>query len=117
MRRSSVFTALGIMAITATTFAGPAKTKEAWVTGQIEAFDGASRSVVVKQGTHELTFVLASDVSLTRGQKTLQAGDLTGNVGRQVKIRYTTTAGTKVADRIEVSESAPAHSPTAPPKK
>lgn len=117
MRRSSLFTALGILAVAATTFAATPKTHEAWVTGQIERFDAASNSVVVKQGAHELTFVLASDVSVVQGKETLQPRDLAGDVGRQAKIRYTTAAGSRVAHVIQVSDAAPAHSPKAPPKR
>jgi hypothetical protein len=106
MRRLLPFTALGILVLSATTFAAPAKPREAWATGQIERVDTAANSVVVKQGTHEMTFVLASDAHVMQGKKVLQAADLAGDVGRQVKVRYTTNAGTKLADRIEVSARA-----------
>ncbi len=102
MRRLFSFTALGILTLAATTFAAPAKSREAWATGQIERVDSAANSVVVKQGTHEMTFVLASDAHVIQGKKMLQPADLAGDVGRQVKVRYTSSADTKLADRIEV---------------
>jgi len=117
MRRLSLFTVLGILAVGAATSAAAPKPHEAWATGQIERFDGAANSVVVKQGTHEMTFVLAPHVSVIQGKKTLQPRDLTGDVGHQAKIRYTTNAGTKLADRIEVSDVAPAHSEKVPVTK
>ena len=78
----------------------------------IQHVDEVARSVVVKQGSHEMTFVLASDAHLLQGKKTLQTSDLAGDIGHHVKVRYTMNAGNKVADRIEVSESLPAKSHT-----
>ena len=36
-----------------------AKTPEAWSTGVLQTVDPAARSLVVKQGAHEMTFELA----------------------------------------------------------
>ena len=116
MRCSLPITALGILALAATTFAAPAKHPEAWPTGQIERVDTAANSVVVKQGTHEMTFVLAADAHVMQGKKVLQPADLAGDVGRQVKVRYTKNADTKLADRIEVSAPA-AKAPATTAKK
>ena len=114
MRRKSLLTVLGMLVVAATTFAAPAP-RPAWATGKLSSFDAAAKKVVVKQGTHDMTFVLAPTAQLLQGKKALQPTDLTGDVGRNVKIRYTMAGGTRTADRIEVSEPAPA--PTAPPKK
>ena len=103
MRRILPFTALGILALAATTLAAPAKPHEAWATGQIERVDTTANSVVVKQGTHEMTFVLAADAHVMQGKKIIQPADLANDVGHQVKVRYTKNADTKLADRIEVS--------------
>ena len=112
MHRSPLLAILGTLAFTATTFAAQTKPREAWATGQIQHVDEVARSVVVKQGSHEMTFVLASDAHLLQGKKTLQTSDLAGDIGHHVKVRYTISAGNKVADRIEVSETAPAKSHT-----
>ena len=48
-------------------------------------------------------FTLTSDAHLVQGKKTLQASDLTNDVGRNVKVRYRMDGSTKVADRIEVA--------------
>ena len=105
--RTPLLTTLGILALCASTFAAPAKPRQTWAAGQLERFDPSSKTVVVKQGTHEMTFVLASDARLMQGKTTLQANDLTTDVGRQVKVRYTKNASTLTADRIEVAAPAP----------
>jgi hypothetical protein len=117
MRRLSVFTALGMLAVAATTYAAPGKAREAWASGQLERFDATTKSVVVKQGTHEMTFTLAPDARLMQGKKALQPTDLTGDVGRHVKIRYTTNGANKVADRINVVETTTAHASNTPKKR
>ena len=103
MRSFSIATSLGVLALAATTaFAAPAK-KEAWATGQIGRVDTSARSVVVKQGTHEMTFALAPDATLTQGATTIQLADLAADAGKAVKVRYTLNGTTKLADRIQVA--------------
>jgi hypothetical protein len=119
MRRSSLISAamaFGMLAIAATTFAGPAKPRETWAAGQIARVDVSAKSVVVMQGAHEMTFALASDAQLMQGKKSLRPEDLSADVGRHVKVRYTTNAGTKLADRIDVSDAAPKAPAKAPAK-
>jgi hypothetical protein len=95
---------LGMLAIASASFAAPARE---WAAGDLEKFDAAANSVVVKQGTHEMTFTLASDARLMEGKKALKPADLAGDIGRHVKIRYTGTT-TRVADRIELQSATPA---------
>ncbi len=109
MRRISLLAVLGMLVVASTAFAAPAAT---WATGKISRFDAAAKTIVVKQGTHDMTFVLAPTVQLVQGKKTVLPTDMTA--GRTVKIRYTTSGTTKTADRVEVSDPAPA---PAPPKK
>jgi len=116
MRRLSMFAALGVLAVTATTYAAPAKPREAWASGKLDRFDATAKSVVVKQGAHEMTFTLAPDAHLMQGKKSLQPSDLTADIGRQVKIRYTSNGSTMVADRIEVTGTTPAQASNAPTK-
>jgi hypothetical protein len=109
MQRTSLLTAVGFFALAGAALAGPAtKTHTAWASGRIARVDSAAHSVVVKQGTHELTFVLAANATLVQGGKTLSPGDLASDVGRAVKVRYSSTAGSKVADRVEVAQAATA---------
>jgi len=110
MHRSSFVALVGTLALTATMFAAPTKPKEEWATGQIARVDTTAKSVVVKQGTHEMTFVLASDAQLMAGKKTFQAADLANDIGRHVKVRYTTQSGTNTANRLEIVEAPPAKS-------
>lgn len=107
MRRHSIVMTLGMLGIAAASFGAPAKAQEAWATGSLEKFDATAKSVVLKQGTHEMTFTLGADARLMQGTKTLQASDLTADAGRRVRIRYTLDGATKVADRIEVQGNAP----------
>ena len=106
MQRTSLLTAIGFLAIAGAALAGPAaKTHTAWASGRIARVDSTARSVVVKQGTHELSFVLAANAVVMQGGKTLSPGDLASDVGRAVKVRYSATAGSKVADRVEVAQA------------
>ena len=121
MRRSSVVTILGSLAVVAATFATPAKISaqaksapaktaaakphEDWAAGKIERFDASANTVVVKQGSHEMTFVLAPDAHVMLGKKAVQAADLAGDTGKQARVRYTTQSDKKIADRIEIQET------------
>ena len=116
MRRLSTFTALGILVVSGMAYAAPAKTQEAWASGNLDRFDSAAKSVVVKQGTHEMTFVLASDAHLMQGKTAIQPSDLSADVGKKIKVRYTANGGTKVADRIEIVEAGAAHTSKAKTK-
>ena len=116
MRMKSITSAFGILALAATTaMAAPAK-KEAWATGHLGSVDTSARSVVVKQGKHEMTFNLSPDATLTQGATTIQLSDLAADAGKPVKIRYTVSGNTKVADKVEVSAPA-AHAAATPKKK
>ena len=121
MRRSSVVTILGSLAVVAATFATPAKISaqaksapaktaaakphEDWAAGKIERFDASANTVVVKQGSHEMTFVLAPDAHVMLGKKAVQTADLASDAGRQARVRYTTQSDKKIADRIEIQET------------
>ena len=86
----------------------PKPAPSAWATGKIQSFDANAKMLVVKQGSHEMSFVLTPTAQLLQGKKPLQPSDLTSDVGRNAKIRYSMSAGTRSADRIEISEPAPA---------
>ena len=122
MRRSSVVAILSSLAMIATIFASPAKlsaqaksappdktaaakTHEEWAAGKIERFDASANTVVVKQGTHEMTFVLAPDAHVMLGKKVVQTADLASDAGKQARVRYTTQSDKKIADRIEIQET------------
>ena len=115
MRRTTIAATLGMLAFAATSFAAPAKPVESWATGQLERYDPAAKSLVVKQGAHEMTFTLKSDAQLMQCKKTVQASDLTSDVGHNVKVRYKMDGNTKLADRIEIASAAPTTKPAAKP--
>ena len=62
--------------------------------------------MVVKQGKHEMTFQLSPDATVTMGKTTIQPADLSSDIGKAVKVRYTVNGTSKIADRIEVTEAA-----------
>ena len=70
----------------------------------------------MKQGSHEMTFALANDAQLVHGTTALSLDDLSSNVGRPVKVRYSTAAGTKLASRVEVRAGATDPAPRTPHK-
>ena len=117
MHRHSLVMTLGMLGIAAASFGAPAKVTEAWATGSLEKFDATAQSVVVKQGTHEMTFALGTEARLMEGKKTLQTSDLTGDIGRRVKVRYTMSGATRLADRIEVQGNAPVRAAAAATKR
>jgi hypothetical protein len=104
MQRSS---SLGLVAALAfSTVASAAPTKhEAWAAGRLARVDTTAKSVVVTQGSHEMTFVLEDNAQLVHGKQSLDVNTLAGDVGHPVRVRYTLSKGTRVADRIQVSES------------
>ncbi len=114
MRRSSLFAVLGMLAMAATTFAAQARPAAVWATGKIERFDANAKTIVIKQGTHEMTFALAPDAQLVQGKKALKLTDLSSEVGHSIKVRYTEHAGTKTASRVEVLAPAPVKTVKAP---
>lgn len=115
MRRFSLFMFITMLTFTATAWAAPAKAREAWASGQLERVDATARSVVLKQGTHEMTFVLASTAQLMEGKRAVTLDDLSHALGHGVKVRYSVKGSEKIADRLEVAM--PATTPTAPATK
>jgi hypothetical protein len=116
MFRTPLLATVGLLALAATTFAGPAKPHETWASGKIERVDTGAKSLVVTQGTHEMTFVLAADAHLTQGKKSVTPAELGSEVGHTVKVRYTTSGTQRIADRVEVADATPAPTKTAAKK-
>ena len=113
MNRSSFVAVIGALALAVTTVTLAAKPKEEWASGQIARVDLAAKSVVIKQGSHEMTFALAPDAQVMAGKKTLQTTDLSNGVGKHVKVRYTTQGSSKIANRLEIAETAASSKPMA----
>jgi len=107
-------TATGSAAPTAKPTAKPAHM--ATMSGTIEKFDPATGTLTLKEGTQEVSFVLASTAKIREGSMTLAAADLVKAVGRQARVRYTGSGGTRTAEQVIVSGGAMArkssHSPS-----
>ena len=71
-----------------------------WAGGTIVRADAASRTITVKQGLDEQTYVLATDAELLAGKKTLPATDLATGVGQRVTIKYALDGTTRTASRV-----------------
>lgn len=107
MTTTPLLATIGFLAMTGAAFAGPPKRIESWTSGQIARFDAAAQTVVIKQGTHEMTYQLAHDAKVLVGGHTQPSTTLGADVGREVRVRYSTAGLRRVADRLEVG-SAPA---------
>ncbi len=112
MLRSTIATALTTLAaigLAATTFAAPARPAKSttpaarWASGQVERFDQAAGTLVLKQGSHEMTFTLAKDARLTEGRKSIAQSDLGAAVGHKARVHYTTEGAQKTAHAVEVT--------------
>ena len=111
MQRPSPLAFVAALAFATLASAAPVP-HEAWASGHLARVDASAKSVVVTQGKHEMTFVLGSKVQLTSGHQSIDTAALARDIGRPVRIRYTLSNGTKVADQIQVS---PGRATVAPP--
>ena len=111
--RRSLMAILGGVILSAAAFAAPAKTPAAWSSGVIERFDSVERSLVVKQGSHQMTFTVSPTAQILEGKTTLTPDALASNVGHHVKVHYTMANAARVADRVEVT-AAPAQTSKPP---
>lgn len=116
MDRTPLFSLVAFIALSGAAFAGTPAKHSAWASGRIARVDGAAHSVVVAQGKKEITFTLASDAKVTHDGKSLTPGDLPGEVGHAVKVRYSMNAGSRTADLVQVG-AMPAHAVTPKAKK
>jgi hypothetical protein len=105
--RISILTAVGLFALAGAALAGPATAPQTWAAGTIARVDLATRSLVVAQGTHAMTFVVGDQVRITMGRKRVSESELASDVGRRVKIRYRSGPAGRVADMV-VIDGAPA---------
>jgi hypothetical protein len=76
---------------------------ESSLIGIIDAFEQAAQRLVLQTKTERVTFVLASDVVIRLGSKTLSAAELAAHRGRRAKIRFTLVNGRRTAHWIVIS--------------
>ena len=97
--RSFLLSALGLVALVGSAAAQPLPT-EIWAGGVIVKVDTAARTVDVRQGASEQTYVLAADAEVKDGSKTV--ADLGTAVGQQVRLKYVTTGNTRTASTVKL---------------
>ena len=81
--RTFLLSALGLVAL-AGSAAAQALPTEIWAGGVIVKVDSAARTVDVRQGASEQTYVLAADAEIKDGNKTVTASELIDYVNKQV---------------------------------
>jgi hypothetical protein len=108
MRRIALLAFVGMVGLSAAASAAPAKHPAAWATGRIERFDAGTKTLVLAQGKHDMTFTLAPDAHILQGKKALSTADLGSDVGRPVRVQYTMAGATRTAQRVQVRDAAKA---------
>lgn len=79
-----------------------------WAGGTMVKADAASRTITVKQGIDEQTYVLATDAEVLAGKKVLPAADLATGIGQRVTIKYALDGTTRTASKVTLLGAAPA---------
>lgn len=99
--RTFVLSVLGLVTVVGGASAQPLPT-ELWAGGVIVKVDTAARTVDVRQGEHQQTYVIAAEAEVKDGKTSLQATDLSGSVGQQVRIKYTVNGDARTANRVNL---------------
>ena len=97
--RTFLLSALGLVALAGSAAAQPLPT-EIWAGGVIVKVDSAARTVDVRQGASEQTYVLAADAEIKDGNKTVT--ELGGAVGQQVRLKYVTAGTTRTVNTVKL---------------
>ena len=82
------------------------KTEMVWASGTLEKFDAVSRSLVVKHAGKDMTFTLGEQAGVMLGKKKGTVPELSGAIGKKVKVEYSTANGTKTVSLVEISPGA-----------
>lgn len=75
---------------------------ELWAGGVIVKVDSAARTVDVRQGEHQQTYVIAADAEVKDGKKAVDAASLSSSIGQQVRLKYSSTGETRTAQRVNL---------------
>jgi len=97
--RSFLLSALGLVALASSAAAQPLPT-ELWAGGVVTKVDTAARTVDVRQGASDQTYVLAADAEVKDGSKTV--ADLGAAVGQQVRLKYVTSGATRTTSVVKL---------------
>jgi hypothetical protein len=101
--RRALIALLALLMVAAGTVTASAGWPVVWSVGVIKTFDPRARSLVVRQGAHQMTFAISPAAQVLEGPASLDPDDLSKNVGRRVKVRYAIVNDVKIADRIEIA--------------
>jgi hypothetical protein len=97
--RSFLLSALGLVALAGSAAAQPLPT-ELWAGGVVTKVDTAARTVDVRQGTSEQTYVLAADAEVKNGNKPV--ADLSAVVGQQVRLKYVASGDARTTSVVKL---------------
>ena len=97
--RNLLLSALGLIALVGSAAAQPLPT-ELWAGGVVVKADSAARTVAVRQGASEQTYVLAADAEIKDGNKTV--ADLGAAVGQQVRLKYVANGDTRTTSVVKL---------------
>ena len=103
--RTFLLSVLGLATVVGSASAQPLPT-ELWAGGVIVKVDTAARTVDVRQGDHQQTYVIAADAEVKDGKKAVQTADLAGSVGQQVRLKYTAAGDARTATRVNLHRRA-----------
>jgi hypothetical protein len=99
--RTFLFSVLGLATLAGSVSAQPLPT-ELWGGGVIVKVDTAARTLDVRQGDHQQTYVIAAEAEVKDGKKAVQATDLAGSIGQQVRLKYTSAGDARTATRVNL---------------
>ena len=97
--RTFLLSALGLVALASNAAAQPLPT-EVWAGGVVVKVDTAARTVDVRQGSHEQTYVIAADADVKNGNKAVS--DLGAAVGQQVRLKYVAAGDSRTVSTVKL---------------
>jgi hypothetical protein len=87
-------------------YASPAKAsavKTAHLSGTIEKYDTGTKELTVKHDGKASTFEIGDHAEVMKGKAKADVSALAASSGQSVKIDYTMSGATKIAEKIEVA--------------
>ena len=97
------------LAVGTAAFAAPAKAPvSAHLTGTIQTYDPASRTLTVKHDGKDTTFQITDKSEVMNGKSKADASALAASSGHAVKVEYMMDGATRVAEKIDVTATHPA---------
>jgi hypothetical protein len=80
---------------------------ESTLVGVIDKFEETARRLILRTKDAQIPFVLAPDVSVRLGSRTLPVDALAAHHGRKAKVRYTQADGRRTAHWVVISSEPP----------